>query len=64
VSSIVVKFKDGSKREFPHRGRAGGSYSKSVKFEGGFVIITDEWYERAAFPAGDVSEVIETPERY
>lgn len=64
MSSISVKMKDGSVREFPHVGRAGGSYTKSVKFEGGFVIITDEWYGRTAIPATDVIEVEEMPERY
>lgn len=55
--------KDGTKRLFPHEGRAGGSYTKSVKFENGFVIITDEWDKRTAIPSGDVAEVEETPER-
>jgi hypothetical protein len=63
VSSITVRFKDGTKREFPHQGRAGGSYTKSVKYEGGAVIITDEWYNRTAFPLSDVSEVVEIAER-
>jgi hypothetical protein len=64
MASVTVKFKDGTKREFPHEGRAGGSYTKTVKYEGGVVIIQDEWYRRTAFPLEDVAEVIETPERY
>ena len=63
MASITVKFKDGTVREFPHEGRAGGSYTKSVAYEGGAVIITDEWYKRTAFPLADVVEVIERPER-
>lgn len=64
MASIMVKFKDGTTREFPHRGRAGGSYTKSVKYEGAFVVITDEWYNRTAFPAEDVREIVEVPNRY
>ena len=63
MTSIKVKFKDGTIRDFPHQGRAGGSYSKSLSFEGAFVIVTDEWGQRTAFPAVDVVEVIETPAR-
>ena len=64
MSSITVKMKDGTVREFPHEGRAGGSYSKSVKYEGAFVVIQDEYYKRTAIPASDVAEVIEIPERW
>lgn len=59
--SITIKFKDGTKREFPHKGRAGGSHTKSVKYEGAFVIVTDEYYQKNAFPAQDIAEVIEVP---
>lgn len=64
MASIVVRFKDGTVREFPHEGRAGGSYTKTVKYEGGAVIVEDEWYKRTAFPLSDVAEVIETPTRW
>ena len=63
MANITVKMKDGTKREFKHEGRAGGSYTKTVKFEAGFVIITDEWDERIAIPAADIAEVIEKPLR-
>ena len=61
MSDIVVKMKDGTTREFRHTGRAGGSYTKTVKFEVGFVIIEDEWYNRTAIPTAEVLEVQETP---
>jgi hypothetical protein len=64
MSSITVKFKDGTKREFPHEGRAGGSYTKTVSYEGGAVIITDEWHNRVAFPLESVSEVVEEATRF
>jgi hypothetical protein len=58
-----VKMKDGTVREFPHVGRAGGSYTKTLKFEGAFAVIEDEYYRRTAIPAADIAEVIEKPER-
>ena len=64
MSSITVKMKDGSVHEFPHEGRAGGSYTKSVKYEGAFVVITDEDYKRIAIAAADIAEVIEHPTRW
>jgi len=47
--------KDGKVNNFPHKGRAGGSYTKSIRYEGGFAIITDEYYNETAIP----SELIE-----
>lgn len=61
MSSITIKFKDGSVREFKHEGRAGGSYTKRVTYEGAFIVIEDEYYKRTSFPAQDIAEVIETP---
>ena len=63
MSSITIKFRDGTTREFPHEGRAGGSYTKRVTFEGVFVVITDEYGTRTALPAADIAEVIDRPER-
>lgn len=57
MTDIFVKMKDGTVREFLHEGRAGGSYSKSVRYKGGFAIITDEWYNETAIPQADISEV-------
>jgi hypothetical protein len=64
MASITITMKDGSTREFPHEGRGGGSYSKSVRYEGGFVIVTDEWGKETAIPSSDVKEVVKKPERY
>lgn len=63
MANIVIRLKNGERRHFNHEGRAGGSYTKSVTYEGGFVVVTDEWGKRTAFPAGDVEEVEETPHR-
>jgi hypothetical protein len=53
----TILFKDGKKREFVHKSRPGGSYNISVEYKGGFVIVTDEWSNKVAFPAQDISEV-------
>lgn len=63
MSNIMVKMKDGTVRKFEHAGRPGGSYTKSVSYEGAFLVITDEWYRRTSIPATDIAEVIETPTR-
>jgi hypothetical protein len=62
--SITIIMKDGTKKEFPHVGRAGGSYTKSIRYEGGFAIITDEWYNETAIPAVDIAEVKSRADRY
>lgn len=59
---ITVTFRDGTKREFFERGRCGGSYTISVKYDNGFVVIKDEWGSTTAFPAELVSSV-DTKER-
>lgn len=64
MASITIKMKDGTKREFPHEGRPGGSYTKKVTYEGAMVVIEDEYYKRIAIPVADVAEVIETPNRW
>lgn len=63
MSSIKVKMVDGSIREFRHEGRPGGSYTKRLSFEPGFVVITDEWYARTCIPERLVAEVTEEPTR-
>jgi hypothetical protein len=62
MANITIKMKDGTIKKFPHEGRAGGSYTKSIRYEGAFVIITDEWYRQTAIPAADVAEVQYDPE--
>lgn len=57
MASITVHLRDGSIEEFKHSGRTGGSYTKNVRYEGGFVIITDEYYNETAFPESLVSKV-------
>lgn len=60
MANITIRMKDGTEHVFPHQGRAGGSYTKTVEFKDSWVIVTDEWDKRTAFPAVDVAKVEET----
>lgn len=64
VISITVEMLDGTKREFPHQTRAGGSYSNKLMFEVGFVVIEDPWGSRTCIPERLVKEVRTTSNRY
>lgn len=64
MSSITVVMKDGTRREFKHVGRAGGSYTKTLSLEGGFAIIEDEYGRRTIIPSQDIAEIVEEPHRY
>lgn len=55
--------KDGTVREFVERGRPGGSFSNSIKYETGFVVIKDEWGERTSIPTEDIREIKEDAPR-
>jgi hypothetical protein len=61
MSNIVVTMKSGEVRKFIHTGRPGGSWTKTLKYEGGFAVIEDEYQKRTAIPASDIREVVETP---
>ena len=63
MASIEIIFKDGTKRDFPHQGRAGGSYTKTLRYEGGFAIVRDEYFKEIAFPAEDIKEIKTWPNR-
>lgn len=63
MSSITVKMKSGELRKFPHQGRSGGSYSKTLTLENGFAIITDEWGTRTIIPSEDIDAIVEEPTR-
>lgn len=63
MSYITIIFKDGTKKEFKPTGRAGGSYTKTLKLENGFAIIEDEWYARTIFPSELIQEIQTSPDR-
>lgn len=58
MSDVTIKFRDGTSREFKERGRAGGSYTVKVRYEGAFVLVEDEWHEVHSFPGDVVAEVV------
>jgi hypothetical protein len=56
--------KDGTVLEFKHEPRAGGSYTKTIAYEGGMAIVTDEYYRKTAIPISDIKHINEIPDRY
>lgn len=64
MASIKVKLKNGEIRDFPHVGRTGGSYTKKIRYEGGFAIIEDEWGKEIAIPSENIEEIEVTPTRW
>lgn len=61
MSNIVITMKDGTVRKFVHKGRPGGSYTKTIRYEGGMAIITDEYHAETAIPVNDILEVLSKP---
>lgn len=55
--NVTITMKDGSVREFKESGRAGGSWSQSLKYEGAFAIVVNEWGDQTAIPVADIAEV-------
>lgn len=64
MASYTLIMKDGTEREFRHKERPGGSYTKSLRYEPGFVVITDEYYHDTAIPADLIAEIKSWPEGY
>ncbi len=54
---IKITFKDGTEREWQHEGRSGGSYSKRLKMEPGWVTVIDEYGTAESFPADTIKAV-------
>lgn len=63
MANIRILMKNGTKKEFLHEGRAGGSYTKTICYEGAFAIITDEWDKEIAILAQDIAEIEVSPHR-
>lgn len=58
---ITILLKDGTKREFKHEGRSGGSYTKTLSYQGTFAVVTDEFGKTFSFPAADIAEIQTRP---
>lgn len=63
MREIVIEMKDGTSHRFEPCDRAGGSYGISVRYEGEWVIVKDEWGNENAYPACDVKTVTSKPFR-
>lgn len=61
--TIYLKMKDGTTRVFEDTGAAGGSYCQSMRFETGFVCITDAWGKTTSIPADTILEIEQASER-
>lgn len=57
MKSITVIKKDGTKKEFHHQGRVGGSYTISIRYEDNFAIVSDEWENETIFPSDSIDEI-------
>lgn len=60
---IVLYMRDGSKIEHLHEGRPGGSYSKSIEYKPGFVVVKDEYGKKISYPSSDIKTIEERPIR-
>lgn len=63
MASFTIKMKDGTVKEFPHRGRPGGSYTKSIRYETGFAVIKDEYGDETSIPTDEISEITKHNDR-
>lgn len=57
MERITVFMKDGTRREFVERGRPGGSHTLRLKYEPGFAVIIDEYYNTVSIPVDDIKEI-------
>jgi hypothetical protein len=57
MSNIIIKMRDGTEKKFMHEGRAGGSYTKEIRYEGNFAIIKDEFYRETVIPMDLILEI-------
>ena len=57
MANIKITMKDGTIKDFPDRGRPGGSYCNSLRYEGVFAIVKDVWGAETAVPAADIAEI-------
>ena len=60
---IIIHWKDKNKpvTEIKSYGRAGGSYTMSLKYTESMMIVTDEYGGTKAFPISDIEQVETAP---
>lgn len=57
MPSVTVIRKDGTQERYEERGRAGGSWTMTLTFQGEFAIITDEWGNVTAIPTNEIRTI-------
>lgn len=57
MATYRLQMRDGTVREFKDRGRPGGSYAQSLRYEVGFVVITDCYGGETSIPSEDIREI-------
>jgi hypothetical protein len=58
MATVTIKFRDGKKDlTLEDRGAPGGSYAQSVRYESGFVVVTDAYGGQRAFPTDLIAEM-------
>ena len=57
AQSIAVYMKNGTKKNYPHKARGWADWTKEIRYETGFAIITDEYGNETAIPAQDIEEI-------
>jgi len=62
-ANVDVYMKNGTVNRFTAKSRSGGSWELHVKYEGGMVVVVDEWESTVAYPQEDV-EHVQTTERH
>ena len=61
--NITLTMRDGTVKKFEHEGRSGGSYTKELRYEKGFVVVKDEWDKETCIPSADILEIKTEPTR-
>ena len=57
MASITIHFEDGTKKFLEDRGASGGSWHQSIRYEPGFVVITDAYGKQTAYPERIIKEI-------
>ena len=57
MADVKITFNDGTVVEHKDKGRSGGSYTQTIRYEGVFVIVKDCWGAETSYPAANISKV-------
>lgn len=61
---ITFTFKDGTVKQFNPEQRPGGSYTNTLRYEPGFVVVKNVWDKEISFRTDDVAQIETEPDRY